>query len=416
MGAYVFDNSWEKERIRLAGLESMLDPGTRRHLDAVGVGAGWTCLEVGGGGGSVVQWLCRRVGTGGKVVATDLDTRFLDALAEPNLEALRHNVVTDDLPQAHFDLIHSRLVLEHLPDRDAVLERLVAALKPGGWIVIEDLDCHDLFTATPRMFRYAPNGAAQNGARVWRAALDILRAAGWDPDFGFRLPGQLAAMGLDDVAGEMRAPILPGGSPGTAAHRFTLEHLRAQLLESGAITEAELDREIGGLDDRRTLWSMPSVLVAAWGRRPETARPAEPAGTMPRRRGTILDHLKSVPLLEACTTEELNRIATLAEEVDVPAAEVLTHEGEREPFFYIVATGTATVTREGRKLTTLGPGTFFGEVALLTRGPRTATVTADTNMKLLRLDERRFAALLDDAPTVARKILAGVAKRLGEQS
>jgi hypothetical protein len=81
---------------------------------------------------------------------------------------------------------------------------------------------------------------------------------------------------------------------------------------------------------------------------------------------------------------------------------------------YIIATGTATVTRDGRRLATLGPGAFFGEMALLTHGPRTATVTADTAVKLLRLDERSFAALLKDAPTVARKVLEGVARRLRE--
>ena len=413
MGAYVFDNSWEKERVRLAGLESMLDPGTRRHLDAVGLGAGWTCLEVGGGGGSIVQWLCRRVGATGKVIATDLDTRFLDALGESNLEALRHDIVNDDLPEGHFDLIHSRLVLEHLPDRDAVLKRLVSALRPGGWILIEDLDCHGLLASPPRMFRYARNGV-QQAVRVWRALVGVLGKAGYDPEYGFRLPGELLAMGLEEVGGEMRAPILPGGSPGTAAHRFTLEHLRAPLLASGELSEEELDRELAGRDDPETLCSLPSILVAAWGRRPEAARPAKAVGAMPLRRGTILDRLKGVPLLEACTAEELNRIATLAEEIEVPAAEVLTHEGEREALFYIVATGTATVTRKGRKLTTLGPGAFFGEVALLTHGPRTATVTADTAMKLLRLDERSFAALLRDAPTVAQKILEGVAKRLGD--
>jgi len=413
MGAYVFDNSWEKERVRLAGLESMLDPGTRRHLDAVGVGAGWTCLEVGGGGGSIVQWLCRRVGPAGKVIATDLDTRFLDALGEPNLEALRHDIVTDEVPEGHFDLIHSRLVLEHLPQRDAVLRRLVSALKPGGWIVIEDLDCHGLFASPPRIFRYTGNGT-QLSVRVWQAVIGVLQDAGYDPEFGFRLPGELIASGLEDVAGEVRAPIVRGGSPGTAAHRFTLEHLRAPLIASGTVTEDELDREIAGLNDPRTLCSMPSGLVAAWGRRPEATRPATTVGAMPPRRGTILDRLKGVPLLEACTAEELDRIATLAEEIEVPAAEVLTHEGEREALFYIVATGTATVTREGHKLTTLGPGAFFGEVALLTHGPRTATVTADTAMKLLRLDERSFTALLRDAPTVGQKILEGVAKRLGD--
>lgn len=222
-------------------------------------------------------------------------------------------------------------------------------------------------------------------------------------------------MGLEGVGGEVRAPIFCGGSPGVAAHRFTLEHLRGPLLESGAVTAQELDREIARLDDPRTLCSLPSILVAAWGRRPEATRPAEAVGAMPARRETILDRLKGVPLLEACTAEELDRIATLAEEIEVPAAEVLTHEGEREALFYIVATGTATVTRGGHKLTTLGPGAFFGEVALLTHGPRTATVTADTAMKLLRLDERRFTAMLSDAPTVARKILEGVATRLGEK-
>ena len=135
---------------------------------------------------------------------------------------------------------------------------------------------------------------------------------------------------------------------------------------------------------------------------------------MPERRETMVDRLRHVPLLEACTAEELNRIATLVEEIEVPAGEVLTHEGAREAFFYIVATGTATVTREGQRLTTLGPGAFFGEVALLTHGPRTATVRADTAMRLLRVDERRFTALLGEAPSVSRKILEGVAKRLGE--
>jgi SAM-dependent methyltransferase len=413
MGAYVFDNSWEKERVRLAGLESVLDPGTRRHLDTVGVGPGWTCLEIGGGGGSIVQWMCRRVGETGNVTATDLDTRFLDALDEPNLQALRHDIVSDELPEQHFDLIHSRLVLEHLPERDAVLQRIVAALKPGGWVVIEDLDWHALLADPPRVFSY-PGTGAQQTVRVWRAALDVLQKAGYDPEYGFRLPGALQALGLEDVGGDLRARIVPGDSPGNDASRLSLEHLRGALVSSGAVTDREIDEEIARLGDPETLISRPSMMVAAWGRRPQTPRGAKAAGTMPSRRETILDRLRAVPLLAGCTAEELDRIAILAEEIEVPAGEVLTHEGERETLFYIIATGTATVTRGGRRLATLGPGSFFGEMALLTQGPRTATVTADTAMKLLRLDERSFEALLRDAPTVARKVLEGVAKRLRE--
>jgi SAM-dependent methyltransferase len=413
MGAYVFDNSWEKERVRLAGLESVLDPGTRRHLDGVGVGAGWTCLEVGGGGGSVVQWICRRVGETGKVVATDLDTRFLDALDEPNLEALRHDIVNDELPEQQFDLIHSRLVLEHLPSRDAVLKRLIAALKPGGWVLIEDMDWHGMLAEPPRVFRY-PAAHAPETLRVWRAVLEALEKAGYDAEYGFRLPGEMLAAGLENVGGERRAAIYPGGTPGTAANRLSLEHLREQLVSSGALTEREIEGEIARLGDPHTLVSHPATMVAAWGRRPEALQPAKAAGAMPPRRETIVDRLKAVPLLAGCTAEELDRIATLAEEIEVPATEVLTHEGERETLFYIIATGTATVTRGSRKLATLGPGSFFGEMALLTQGPRTATVTADTAMKLLRLDERSFEALLKEAPTVARKVLEGVARRLRE--
>jgi hypothetical protein len=248
---------------------------------------------------------------------------------------------------------------------------------------------------------------------VWRAVIGAMQRAGYDGEFGYRLPGELLSLGLDEVGGELRAPIFRGGSPSTAAHRFTLEHLRGSLLELG-VPEPELDQEIAALDDPRMLFSMPSVLMAAWARRPEAARPAKAVGAMPPRRDTIVDRLKHVPLLEACTAEELNRIATLVEEIEVPAGEILTREGAREALFYIVATGTATVSREGRRLTTLGPGAFFGEVALLTHGPRTATVSSDTAMKLLRLDERRFTALLGDAPSVSRKILEGVAKRLGQ--
>jgi 16S rRNA A1518/A1519 N6-dimethyltransferase RsmA/KsgA/DIM1 with predicted DNA glycosylase/AP lyase activity len=81
------------------GLEARWDPGTIRHLETLGVGEGWHCLEIGGGGGSIAEWLCRRVGPKGHVVATDLDTRFLEALDYDNLEVVRHNIVTDAVPE-----------------------------------------------------------------------------------------------------------------------------------------------------------------------------------------------------------------------------------------------------------------------------------------------------------------------------
>jgi SAM-dependent methyltransferase len=183
MSTYVFDNSWEKERERLAGLESIYDPGTMRHMDALGVGPGWSCLELGGGGGSITAWLCQRVGRSGRVVATDLDTRFLDAIDEPNLEVLCHNCVDEELPDSSFDLIHARLLFEHLPPREQVLKRLVGSLKPGGWMLIEDLDWRGLLGSPPTVINY-PVEDTQRSRRVWRGIVGVMCNAGYNKQFG----------------------------------------------------------------------------------------------------------------------------------------------------------------------------------------------------------------------------------------
>lgn len=105
---YEFDQEWAEERERLAFREAVLDPGTIRHLEVLAVADGWRCLEVGAGGGSIAEWLCQRVGQAGGVVATDLKTKFLEAIGEPNLEVRRHNIATDELEEASFDLVHTR--------------------------------------------------------------------------------------------------------------------------------------------------------------------------------------------------------------------------------------------------------------------------------------------------------------------
>ncbi len=99
--SYSLDNALAESRQRLALLQASLDPGSIRHLEALGVGDGWKCAEVGDGAGSMTQWLCRRVGCTGYVLATDVDTRFLDELEHPNLEVGRHDITAEPLPKAH---------------------------------------------------------------------------------------------------------------------------------------------------------------------------------------------------------------------------------------------------------------------------------------------------------------------------
>src|SRR4051812_39547860 len=134
---YAYDQAWAEERARLAGIEALWDPGTQALLERIGVGPQSRCLEVGGGGGTLVAWLAARAG---HVLATDIDPRFLEPLAGPTVEVRRHDCTTDPLPQDAFDLIHTRLVLEHLPSRDDVLDRLRAAVRPGGGVAGEAQD------------------------------------------------------------------------------------------------------------------------------------------------------------------------------------------------------------------------------------------------------------------------------------
>jgi 2-polyprenyl-3-methyl-5-hydroxy-6-metoxy-1,4-benzoquinol methylase len=129
---YLLDNAWAQARERLGLLETALNPGSIRHLETLGVDAGWRCLDVGAGSGSISEWLCRQVGARGHVLATDVDTRFLDELKYPNLEVLRHDITIEALPERVFDLVYARTVLTHLAGRDVALQRMAAALNPAA--------------------------------------------------------------------------------------------------------------------------------------------------------------------------------------------------------------------------------------------------------------------------------------------
>jgi CRP/FNR family cyclic AMP-dependent transcriptional regulator len=129
-------------------------------------------------------------------------------------------------------------------------------------------------------------------------------------------------------------------------------------------------------------------------------------------RDAFIEHLASVPLFSACSRKDLQLVAKRAEDVKVDAGKELVSEGDTGTEFFVIIDGNATVSHRGRKVAELGPGKFFGELALLERAPRNATVTADTPMELVVLGQREFAGLIDDVPEFAHKLLAGLARRL----
>jgi SAM-dependent methyltransferase len=262
---YFFDQAAVQERSRLSGLSAVFDPVTFRHLTAVGVGPGWRCLEIGAGAGSVAAWLSATTGPGGRVVATDVDVRFLDGLGD-GVEVVRHDVTRDPLEQNEFDLVHARAVVEHLPDRDEVIGHLISALRPGGVLVLEDFVFGGAASeAVAAAVEPAANGPAMT--RVLQAVSTAFRAIGADSQYGLRLPAALAAAGLREVNAELTFRLIDGGSPGSAFYSQTLSERAVQLIELGLLSPDDADRTKSFVDDPASRWLSLGVLTS-WGRRP----------------------------------------------------------------------------------------------------------------------------------------------------
>src|SRR5437660_12869892 len=133
-----------------------------------------------------------------------------------------------------------------------------------------------------------------------------------------------------------------------------------------------------------------------------------------RARSQYLEHLARVPLFAACSKKDLQTLARATEDVRVPAGKVLVQEGKPGQEFFLIVDGEAIVRRGGRKIAKLGPGQYFGELALLDRGPRSATVVAETDMRLLVLGQREFSGVIDDVPGLGHRLLSVMAARLRE--
>ena len=125
-----------------------------------------------------------------------------------------------------------------------------------------------------------------------------------------------------------------------------------------------------------------------------------------------LELLHRIPLFSAFDRRELKRVSMLADEVEVPAGRSLMAQGDRGAEMFVIESGHVRVERDGKLINTLGPGDFFGEIALLDGGPRTATVTADEPCRLLVLTHREFHALMDEFPNVGAEVLTALAHRI----
>ncbi len=250
---YAFPHSAADEARRLELFQQRLDPLTKRRIERLGIGNGATCLEIGGGRGSITRWLSDRVGPQGRVIATDLQVDFLNALEASNVEVLRHDVRTDTFPENSFDLVHTRAVLMHIPDDPDIVRRMASWLRPGGWLLLEEPDFG-----------------------MWLADADPLWAThpdAWGETFpsgslsrGRSLLGQIHQLDLVDVGADAEVDMIEAGTPLAEFYRLSMAAIGPPAVEAGALTAEQAE----ALVERTTqpdFLACGFVHIGVWGRR-----------------------------------------------------------------------------------------------------------------------------------------------------
>jgi SAM-dependent methyltransferase len=255
---YLLDNASTAAGARFRALAAVFDGWTFHHVEALGLRPGAACWEVGAGGSSVPTWLAAHVGDDGDVLATDIDVSWMPD--DRTYRVLLHDVAGDEPPGSCFDLVHARLVLTHVPGRDEALRRVAAALRPGGWLLVEDFDV--------ALQPYA----CLDGARVEHERANEIRAAfeglleqrGVDLAFGRTLPERLRTLGLVDVGADAYFPIAAPAA--RALEQANVTQLRSALTATG-VADTDLESHLEALAAGTIDVAMPP-LVSAWARKP----------------------------------------------------------------------------------------------------------------------------------------------------
>lgn len=233
---YVFTETQHSQELeRLQAIEQVFDPTSRQRIQATGITTNWRCLEVGAGAGSITQWMAAVVGDRGKVVAVDLDTRFVANLKASNIEVLEADIRHLPLESHSFDLVHSRYVLIHIPDFQVALSRILNLVKPGGWIVIEEPD----FAAARAIA--GEEAAYQSVNQVNRAILHMFTTRGMDYSLGTKLPALLQNCDLQPLSVDIDTHLSKGGSGIATMMKMSTVQLAEKYIATGEATQEDIE-------------------------------------------------------------------------------------------------------------------------------------------------------------------------------
>jgi SAM-dependent methyltransferase len=255
---YLLDNQQAEAGQRFDALSALFNPSTFRHMDAIGLSSGWRVWEVGAGGASVPSWIAAR--THGYVLATDIDTSWLEG-PSATYEVKRHDIGTDPAPDGLFDLVHARLVLVHVPRRTDALFAMIAAVRPGGWLFLEEADPGLQPLVCPD-----ESGDKQRLANQLKLAFrSLMSERGVDLSFGRTLPRLLRSAGMIDVESDAYFPM--GGPVCDELERATTEQIRDRLISGGLATADEIEQHLANVTSGQ-LDLATSPMVSAWARKP----------------------------------------------------------------------------------------------------------------------------------------------------
>ncbi|MFV2112882.1 class I SAM-dependent methyltransferase [Micromonospora sp. LOL_025] len=260
-GRYTFDNTTSEAGRQVRLLAEILDSHSTDVLARTGVESGWHCLDLGTGAGSIATWLAGQVSPAGRVVALDADPRHV--ATHELIDVRTGDVTTIDLGKRTYDLVHARLLLMHLRQREQVLRRAAAALNPGGVLVISEWDC----THLDEMLLRGPADLAEAFLAFQNALVGLAADNGASANWARRVPVAMRDAGLIDVEAEVHNRLWAGGEPGCLLHASNSRQLQTALLARG-VSPAQMETLRDGMDDPDTLsWSYPMVTTV--GRRAE---------------------------------------------------------------------------------------------------------------------------------------------------
>ena len=254
------------DRERLSLQEQTWDPFTIRHLESLRISPGWTCLNVGAGYGSMTAWIANQVGPTGKVVATDVRPELHRGLSG-QAQIRKHDIIRDEIEKDHYDLVLGRMLLQHLKEPDKALSKMASAVKPGGWLLIEELDNSTgpyFDSKDPKLNYWIETGGKYFG-------IFQKNNLGFDLEYGRRVRMLLEQLGFVQIRGEMNSPLSRGGEPWARALSDAVAMCFDALIGAKLVQEDDARNAKGqmqGLLADPSFHFVCAPLCSAWGRKP----------------------------------------------------------------------------------------------------------------------------------------------------